>query len=396
VSFATKTNSVAGITFDQLPKVAIVSGLPLAPTTDNDLTTKKYVDSKVGSGTGGGLTSDDVEEMLEGYLEKSDVFYAPANAPATDILIGATKAGTVNDNKNVVIGGSIGEASYVAEYATAVGRTSVVKSDGTTAFGYFARATDSGATAVGRNANAAYSNSTALGNGAATKTTNQVVLGSATVTTAAIGPATMAVADTGITFDQIPKVRIVDNLPLEPVNNNDLATKKYVDDAGGGGSSSGGNYVPKDLVFSLGDTEAGNVQLGIGAIAAYIDLEFGIDSYSVEGATAVGNYSYADSEYATAIGNHAYCYSDNSTALGADATSNQRGVAIGSQSTCGDNSITIGYNIKASGQWNMNIGTSNHRTINIGFLTITLANDKLRFTINGGTGNGNVYELTKN
>lgn len=317
------------------------------PINAQDAATKKYVDEKVASSGGSGV----IIEQSTGESETSVM----SQKAVTDSL--PTKTSDLeNDSKFISNNGG-------TSTATAVGTKSNGPYGGCTSFGYNANAHTSNSTAIGYNtdtyndgvaigceattgmyatsvgrlAKATGENSLALGH--STEVSNRyhyysVALGSKSTTSSA---GVVSVGD-GSDNAYYGKRRI-ENVQ-DPINNQDAATKKYVDDkvAGGGGGSSinvvqttgisetdvmSQNAVTNELDKCIINTATANEAMSINN--AYTATK--------EGQILIGNQASGENIDTISIGRHSHANGMYSVSIGEGAGSENKGITIGGNST---------------------------------------------------------------
>lgn len=220
-------------------------------------------------------------------------------------------------------------------FSTAIGYNSKSEGHYATSIGYFSKVTVSNGTAIGESANVTSGFSVAIGAESKANEIKVVSFGSG-------DPNTVC-----------PTRRIIN--VTDPINDQDAATKKYVDDKVAGSSS-------VTVVQTTGDSETDVMSQK----AVSNNTCFGAGAQSSDGGTAVGKLSNAAGLNASAIGKGATATTSSSIAIGYNSSSisaNEPGgvgaeIAIGKESLSKNGqTIAIGFQAEAISDSSITIGS---------------------------------------
>ena len=341
------------------------------PINVQDAATKKYVDDKVAEAGGSGVTI--VQEIGTSETDVMSQKAVTDNIPTkTSQLENDSKY--VSNNATIDTSTAIGDLSTAGVSCVSFGYLSNASENFSSAFGYNSQA-GYGSTSVGYFAKAPSSYGTAIGRSTQSIGDYSVAIGSNS-----IAPEARVVSFGDGTNNSNYGTRRLINVS-DPVNEQDAATKKYVDTKvaqSGGGS---GVTVVQEAGTSETDVMSQkavseNVCFGTGATIGNQGVAFGQNAEAGVRAVSIGYGSQAPSAYSLAIGNGSGATNTSSIAFGDRANASGKGASsFGTQSNVtAQYSVAIGYRSLADEDSTVSVGNS---TLEEGTRRITNVGDPI-------------------
>lgn len=371
------------------------------PVNSQDAATKNYVDNKVAEAGSGvnvvqetGESEEDVMsqkavtdslstkvDAVEGKglstedfttEEKEKLASIPDEIPEVNIVqtIGTSTTSVMSQNavsNNTCFGSgaSNNSSTYNSafganskstnEYTSAFGYNSVATGSGGSAFGYNSKASGNISSAFGYNSQATTSSSSAFGRNSVASTGYSVALGAYSTTPSA---SVISVGD-GSTNANYGTRRIVN--VKDPENEQDAATKKYVDDKV---AEAGGSDVT--IVQETGTSETDVMSqkaVSNNTCFGYLASDEGSNNVTIgRDSSSKGSSNISIGSGATTnSGNNDDEYADDCISIGTSSSVTKfGGTSIGGYTSCtGDRSVALGYGSKATEDWVVSVSSPN-------------------------------------